>query len=60
MFECTYSKYENTITFIYKITEQQQMVENKIKSCRTTYRLFFVILQSDKVLSITILKHHSL
>ena len=50
MFECTYSKYENTITFIYKITEQQQMVENKIKSCRTTYRLFFVILQSDKVL----------
>lgn len=50
MFECTYSKYENPITFIYKITEQQQMVENKIKSCRTTYRLFFVILQSDKVL----------
>lgn len=38
MFECKYSKYENPITFIYKITEQQQMVENKIKPYRTTYR----------------------
>ena len=49
MFECTYSKYENHITFIYKITEQQQMVENKITPFGTTYRYFFVILQSDKV-----------
>ena len=50
MLKYIFSKHENPITFIYKITEQQQMVENKIKSCRTTYRLFFVILQSDKVL----------
>ena len=38
MLKYIFSKYENPITFIYKITEQQQMVENKIKPYRTTYR----------------------
>ena len=38
MLKYIFSKYENSITFIYKIMEQQQMVENKIKPYRTTYR----------------------